>query len=156
MANYVKNATIDTLNQLIDVCLDGADGYRTAMKDASAAGIKSLLNQFSSQRTQFASELQTEVVRLGGDPERDGTARAALHRGWIDVKSAITGKNDLAILEECENGDDIARDTYEKVLQKTGAYALPSDTRQMVRKQFDQIVSNHDSIKMLRDREKQV
>ena len=156
MTHHVKSAAVDTLNGLIDVCLDGAEGYRTAMQDVSGNNLKTLLHQFSNQRTQFARELQSEVARLGGDPERDGTARAALHRGWMNIKSAVGVNNDLAILQECEAGEDIAKDSYERALRKTGDDALPVETRQMVKVQYDQITSSHDSIKILRDREKQV
>lgn len=156
MTNRVTSDAINTLNDLIDVCLDGAEGYRTAMQDVTGNNLKTLLHQFSNQRTQFAKELQSEVAHLGGSPERDGTARAALHRGWMNVKSAVGANNDLAILEECERGEDIARDTYDHALRKTGDDALPAATRQIVKAQCDQIRSSHDSIKILRDREKQV
>ena len=126
------------------------------MQDVSGNNLKTLLHQFSNQRMQFARELQSEVARLGGDPERDGTARAALHRGWMNIKSAVGVNNDLAILQECEAGEDIAKDSYERALRKTGDDALPVETRQMVKVQYDQITSSHDSIKILRDREKQV
>jgi len=151
-----NDAAVKTLNDLIDVCLDGAEGYQTAMKDATSTGLKNLLQQFSSQRSQFARELQSEVTRLGGDAERSGTARGALHRGLMNIKSAVGTNNDLAILEECERGEDVAKDTYEKALrgETKDVAALPADTRQLLKRQYDQIVSSHDSMKILRDREK--
>ena len=93
-------------------------------------------------------ELQSQVVAMGGKPETSGSAAGAMHRGWIDLKSAVTGKDNLAILEECERGEDVAKDTYEKAVSSTD---LPGTVLPMVEKQYHQVKEAHDRVRDLRD-----
>jgi len=94
------------------------------------------------------SELQQVVTRLGGKPEDSGTVAGAVHRGWVNLKAAVSSRTDLAILEECERGEDVAKASYTKALKET----LPEDIRPIVQRQYEGVVSNHDQIRNLRDR----
>src|SRR5687768_6697741 len=109
---------ISTLNGLIETCKDGQDGFKEAAEGVERSDLKSLFYEFSQQRAQFAGELQSLVQTLGGDPENSGSVAAAIHRGWINIKSAVTGKDDGAILNECERGEDSAKDTYKEALKQ--------------------------------------
>src|SRR5688572_16683857 len=109
---------ISTLNGLIETCKDGQQGFKTAAEGIKDSSVKSLFVEYSQQRAQFAGELQSEVRNLGGDPENTGSVAAALHRGWIDIKSAVTGKDEHAILSECERGEDSAVNTYQDALKE--------------------------------------
>ena len=112
--------------------------------------MKTLFNQRASECGQAAQELQAIVIRLGGDPEDSTSMSGDLHRRWVDLKSLITGKDDEAILNECERGEDVAKKSYHKALEK----ALPEDIRQIVQRQYDGVLRNHDQVKMLRDAER--
>jgi uncharacterized protein (TIGR02284 family) len=70
-----------------------------------------------------------------------------LHRRWVDLKSAITGKDDEAILNECERGEDVAVKSYRNALEKD----LPPDIRSVVERQYNGVLRNHDQVKSLRD-----
>jgi len=91
--------------------------------------------------------LQRLVARLGGKPEEGGTVAGAVHRGWVTLKSAVAGRTDLAILEECERGEDVAKATYAKALKAS----LPEDIRLVVQRQYDGVLRNHGQIRDLRD-----
>src|SRR5918998_6242653 len=93
---------ISTLNGLIETCRDGQNGFQTAAEGVERSELKTLFHGYSQQRARFVGELQDEVRRLGGDPENSGSVAASLHRGWIDIKAAVTGRDDGAILSECE------------------------------------------------------
>ena len=73
-----------------------------------------------------------------------------LHRRWVDIKSAITGKDDQAVLNECERGEDVAKKSYKRALEKD----LPPEIRQVVQRQYDGVLRNHDQVKALRDQTK--
>ena len=88
---------VSTLNGLIETCKDGQNGFKEAAEGVERSDLKSLFYEFSQQRSQFAGELQSLVQSLGGDPENTGSMAAALHRGWINIKSAVTGKDEAAI-----------------------------------------------------------
>jgi uncharacterized protein (TIGR02284 family) len=91
------------------------------------------------------TDLQQPVARHGGKPEKECSVAGAAHRGWLNLKAAVSGRPDLAILEECERGEDVAR--YRKALEEP----LPEDIRMVVQRQYDGVVRNHDQIRNLRD-----
>ena len=137
---------ISVLNNLIETCKDGQNGFQTAAEGVTRSDIKSLFYQYSQQRAQFAGELQTEVTRLGGDATTTGSVAATLHRGWINIKSAVTGEDENAVLAECERGEDSAVSNYKDALADTN---LPSDVRAIVERQYAQVQEAHDRIRNL-------
>jgi len=138
---------ISTLNGLIETCKDGQNGFQEAAEGVERSDLKSLFYEFSQQRAQFAGELQSLVQSLGGDPENTGSMAAALHRGWINIKSAVTGKDEAAILNECERGEDSAKDTYKDALKQS----LPANIMETIQTQYVAVQSAHDRVKALRN-----
>ncbi|HEY6188367.1 MAG TPA: PA2169 family four-helix-bundle protein [Pyrinomonadaceae bacterium] len=145
MATDNDNA-ISTLNNLIETCKDGQNGFQAAADGVKNGDLKTLFHTYSQQRAQFAGELQTEVSRLGGDPEQTGSVAASLHRGWINIKSAVTGEDEAAVISECERGEDSAVRNYEDALADED---LPADIRSIVERQFAQVREAHDRIRSL-------
>lgn len=146
----MNNDNISTLNNLIETCKDGEQVFRTAAESLRDPQIKAKFQEYARQRGEMARELQAEVRKLGGDPEKSGSMSASLHRGWIDIKSAITGKDDHAILAEAERGEDVAKDQYEKAL-KAG---LTGSALTLIQTQASKVRQAHDDVRNLRDREK--
>ncbi|MDP9053060.1 MAG: PA2169 family four-helix-bundle protein [Acidobacteriota bacterium] len=137
-----------TLNGLIETCKDGEEGFRTAAEKLNHPGIKSEFLRFSLQRASFAGELQAEVTRMGSEPAQSGSTAGGIHRGWIRLKSAITGDTDQGILEEAERGEDAALKNYHDALAKN----LPSDIQAIVSRQWQEIQQTHNTVKAVRDR----
>src|SRR5881409_1158135 len=82
---------VSTLNGLIETCKDGQEGFKQAAEGVERSDLKSLFFEFSQQRAHFAGELQSLVQTLGEDPAKSGSFAGSLHRGWINIKSAVTG-----------------------------------------------------------------
>ena len=141
---------ISILNNLIETCKDGELGFKTAAEGLKSADIKAKFLEYSRQRGEMVRELQTEVRRLGGDPEKSGSVSGSLHRGWLDIKSVITGKDDHAIVTEAERGEDVAKSAYESALKE----ALPGTAHTLVQQQAAKVRLAHDHVRDLRDREK--
>lgn len=137
---------ISCLNNLIETCKDGQDGFKTAAEGVDRSDLKTLFYQYSQQRATFAGELQNEVRRLGGDPEKTGSVAASLHRGWIDIKSAVTGHDDNAVIAECERGEDSAVSNYKDALKDA---SLPADVRTLVERQYGAVQEAHDRVRAL-------
>lgn len=138
---------ISTLNNLIETCKDGENGFRTAAEGVQKSNLKALFSNYSQQRAKFATELQSEVRRLGGDPEKTGSVAATLHRGWINIKSTVTGMDETAVLAECERGEDSAKKNYEEAVREN----LPAEVKTVVQRQYMAIKEAHDRIRDLRD-----
>ena len=136
---------ISTLNGLIETCRDGQNGFQTAAEGVTRSELKTLFHGYAQQRARFVGELQTEVRRLGGDPENMGSVAATLHRGWINIKSTVTGKDESAIIAECERGEDSAVSTYRDALDED----LPANIRTIIDRQYADIKQAHDRIRAL-------
>ena len=71
----------------------------------------------------------------------------AVHRAFVNIKAAVATRNDLAVLEECERGEDFALRAYAKALDVD----MPADLRIVIESQYMGVKHNHDRIKALRD-----
>ena len=141
----------DVIDNLIETLKDGQEGFKQAAEGVSNPNLKSLFRDYSQQRSRFAIALQGEARRQGEtDPETSSSAAGALHRGWINLKSAITGGDEHAILAECERGEDSAVEEYKKALED----GLTPSAQELVSRQFAEIKAAHDRIKGLRDASK--
>src|SRR5215471_971910 len=138
----------DVIDNLIETLKDGREGFKQAAESIRNPALKALFNDYSQQRSRFATALQGEARRHGEtEPETSSSATGALHRGWINLKSAITGGDEHAILAECERGEDSAVEEYQKALED----GLTPSAQDLVSRQFTDIKAAHDRIKSLRD-----
>ena len=136
---------VSTLNNLIETCRDGQEGFKTAAEGVDNSELKELLYSYSQQRAGFVGELQDEVRRLGGEPDTTGSVTASLHRGWMDLRAAVTGGDDTAVLAECGRGEEAAMSNYRAAFNVD----LPASCRQMVERQFAEIKEAHNHIRNL-------
>src|SRR6185437_10819846 len=142
----MENEAVATLNDLIETLKDGQKGFETAAADVKDVRVKSAFHEFAQERARQASELQSQMGKLGGDAPSSGSASAAMHRGWMDIKSALGG-GEKSILNEAERGEDVAVKSYEKAL----AQSLPDEVSGIVRRQYGQVKQAHDRVRELRD-----
>src|SRR5439155_25885585 len=93
------------LNHLIETCKDAERGFRHVADYANDETVKSLFLDIASQRARFAADLLPHAQRLGGAREAEGSAAGALHRTWIDLRSALSKDHLAAIVLEAERGE---------------------------------------------------
>ena len=136
---------ISILNGLIQTLKDGENGFKTAAAGLQDPQARSLFQQYSRQRADRAREVQSEVRRLGGDPETAGSLAGAAHRGWINITSAVSGRDDSSIIAEAERGEDAAKRAYEEALRAP----LAAQTLALVREQSMKIHDAHDRVRSL-------
>lgn len=142
---------ISTLNSVIETLKDGQEGFRQAAEAVKDSQLKTLFNELSLQRSKFAGELQNHVIQMGeSKPEDSSSTAGALHRAWINMKSAVTSQDDHAILSECERGEDSAVAEYKKAMEAE----LPSPARDILSRQYTDVKAAHDRVKALRDASK--
>ena len=128
---------------LLEISRTGAKGYQEAAEGVTNPQLKSELSRLSQQRARFVAELEQQASQLGVSAH-DTTvesvvadAAAAVHRGWINIKSAVTGQDDAAILGECETGDAVALQAYETALKAQG---LPQQAQAVIQKQHGEVL----------------
>lgn len=140
-----KDDVIDTLNDLIETCKDGEAGFIDCAEHIGKAPVKELFTTAARHCRESAQELQREVQMLGGKAETSGSFSGSAHRRWLDVKTAITSKDDKAVLAECERGEDVAKASYQRALEKE----LPANIRAIVERQYRGVLQHHDQVRAL-------
>lgn len=119
------------LNHLIETCRDAERGLRVAADSVKSSETKRLLVGLADQRKAFADQLLPHAQRLGGTAVAGGTAAAALHRVWIQVKARIANDPDHAVLAEAARGERYAMHAYDDAV----AAMIPPDVRDLVEAQ---------------------
>jgi len=143
--NGLDSDVVDILNGLVETLKDGENGFRSSAEGVEDPTLKRLFESYSQQRAEFAAELQSEIRRAGKDPSESGHVMGALHRGWINIKAAVTGKDEGAIISEAERGEDVAVRNFREALEKP----LPAEIRALIERQFLQVKESHDHVRSL-------
>ena len=143
----LKNQIISVLNDLIEICRDGDQGFKDAADDIKDVDAERTLLNFSRQRNNFAHELEKLVLSFGGEVEFSGSLLGVLHRRWMDIKYAVAGSDPDSILTECIRGEKAALRHYEDALGK----GLPEDIHNIVLKQNSEIQTAFEQIILVKD-----
>jgi uncharacterized protein (TIGR02284 family) len=131
---------IGVLNSLITTTLDSRKGFREAADNAESSRFKEMFREFAEERGQVAATLQAEVRRLGGNPEDDSSFLAAAHRTFMDLKNAITGTDDRAVIEEVERVEDYIKGKYLAALKSD---TLAPSTRDVITEGLKSVQAGH-------------
>lgn len=146
----INKESISVLNNLIETCKDGQEGFKTCAEDVKHPELKVVFSKYSSECATAVAELQSAVRALGGDPETHTSVTGDLHRRWVDLKSLVTGKDEKAILNEAERGEDHALKAYKAAIEKISKHNLVG-IRDLVERQYHGVQRNHDQVKALRN-----
>ncbi|WP_395396000.1 PA2169 family four-helix-bundle protein (plasmid) [Novosphingobium sp. BL-8A] len=84
---------------------------------------------------------------MGGTPEDDSSFLGAAHRTFMDLKQPITGKDDKAIIQEVERGEDHIKAKFEDALRDN---ELEPSSRSAVEKAFVSVREGHDKMSALK------
>ena len=141
----MNNETVlDKLQYLLGTLRDGEKGFADAAEHATDPQLKTLFTERSGQRARLAAEVEAHIARLGDKPREGGSVGAALHRTWLNVRDALTGRDDYQVVAEAERGEDVAVENYQDVLKET---ELPADVRSFVEGQYAKVKASHDQIR---------
>ncbi len=138
---------ISTLNSLIATLIDSINGYEDAAANADASRFQQIFRDRAGERQRIAEDLRAEVRRLGGEPEAGGSFLGATDQRWLDLKAAITGRDDKVIINEVERGEDYLKQNFETALSSG---RLSGDSRTVVEGAYQSVRSGHDQIGQLK------
>lgn len=139
LSRVTHQETLQHLNDLIEVLLDGENGYAAAASHVSDLHLQTVFAEEARHRATFAKQLRAEVERLGGEPATSGTMQASVHRGWLDLKAAVSGGAPDGIIAACETGDDFAVAAFERVVDLD----ISGSPRALIEKQLNEIRQAH-------------
>lgn len=146
-----KEKTIDALNKLLEINNDRIRGYEKAFANTEERDLKDLFSTFEQTSEKCVGELISEINKLGGEATEGTKASGKFFRAWMDVKSALTGKDRKAILGSCEYGEEQADETYQEVLDDESEHLNPQQLA-MVEKQHNLLKADQSTIEsMLHD-----
>ena len=131
----VVEETISCLNGLIETCRNGELGYAEAARLVKDKRLETILEGYAKERAGFVRALQAEVRKLGGTPAESGTIGAAMHRGWMELKSLATLGSGGAILAACETGEDSAWTHYKEATDSD----ISGESRTLIDKQWGKV-----------------
>lgn len=148
-----NEATVEILNDLIEINNDRIEGYDKAIKESTEenADLKELFEHMIRESHECKLALSTEVLVLKGETADGTTTRGKIYRTWMDVRAVFTGHDRYNILANCERGEDAAQSAYKSALNEED---LPKFLYDLVAEQQAKLKFSHDKIKMLRDMQK--
>ena len=135
------------LNTLIGTLIDSVNGYQKAAADTDNSKYAEMFNARAQERQSAITKLQACVAKLGGNPEDDGTTAGAMHRGWINLKEAVVGRDDEAIVNSVESGEDYLKEKFETVMNNKD---LPAEARSAVEEAWQSVKAGHDQMSQLK------
>jgi len=147
MTDHNHSEEISTLNTLIATTIDSITGYENSAKDVDSERFREMFRQRADERQRVVEELRSEVRRLGGNPEDDGSFMGKTHQRFEDLKAAITGGDDKSIINEVERGEDYLKEKFETALKSD---ALSGDSRAIVERCYQSVRSGHDQMSQLK------
>ena len=146
-SDHNHSEEISTLNTLIATTIDSVTGYENSAKDIDNQRFAEIFRQRANERQQVVEDLRSEVRRLGGDPEDSGSFMGKTHQRFEDLKAAITGQDEQAVINEVERGEDYLKDKYETALNSG---ALSGESRSVVERCYQSVRSGHDQMSQLK------
>ena len=147
MTDHNHSDEISTLNTLIATTIDSITGYENSAKDVDNQQFAQIFRQRADDRQKVVQQLREEVRRLGGNPEDDGSFLGKSHQRFEDLKSAITGGDDKAIIDEVERGEDYLKEKWQAALHSGD---LDGEIHTLVERLYQQIKQGHDQMSQLK------
>ena len=142
-----SDTEIATLNTLTTTLIDSVNGYEDAASNSESERLRTLFRECASERNGVVEELRSEIRRLGGTAEDDGSLLGKTHQRFLDLKAAITGRDEQAIINEVERGEDYLKEKFEAALNSD---QLTAESRAAVERAFQSVRTGHDKMSALK------
>ena len=148
MTEHNTQDEITTLNTLTATLIDSITGFEDAAANLEGdSQLKEMFRERASERNRVVEDLRTEVRRLGGDPEDSGSFMGKTHQRFLDLKSLVMDRDEKAIINEVERGEDYLKGKFETALE---GGTLSGQTRSAVERAYQAVRSGHDQVSALK------
>jgi len=140
----------EVAKDLIETLEDAEEGFRKGaekLAESEQPELAATFREFSQQRATFSSELKSMAASYGDRIEESGSVAAAVHRGWMSLKDALSGSDPKGVLDVAEQGEDHAVKVYTKALEAD----ISDGLRAVVMRQSSAVKAAHDKVRSLRN-----
>lgn len=110
------NTEKEAIQNVINICHDGAKGYERAADEINNEEFKTIFNRLAQQRKLFIEELKNDVRDQGITLDDSGTVKGYFHRNWLDIKATFSKKENHQIIEEAKFGEQEAVKVYDEAI----------------------------------------
>jgi len=148
--NMLKEKTVDTLNDLVQVNNDRIEAYKKALEHTDEADLEALFTNFINTSRNCNQELSGEIKALGGTPVEGTKASGKFFRAWLDVKAALSGNERKVVFDSCISGEEKAAESYKNVLGDDIEH-LNSEQQTMLGAQLASLRDDYNKVKSKRD-----
>ena len=145
-----NQAVVSALNDLVKINNDRIEGYQKAMELTEDSELKTLFQRLAMDSSKNINELSDHIFSIHGQPSQTTTMSGKFYRAWMDVKAAFTGKDRHQLLSDCEYGEDMALEAYQKV-EEDDDLQMDYATNSILTSQKQRVLEGHNTIKRLRN-----
>jgi len=142
-----NDAQVGTLETLTTTLIDSVNGYEDAAKNSENQKFQQIFRERASERREVCDNLRSEIRRMGGNPPDDGSCMGRTHQTWLDLKAAVTGRDDERIINSVEAGEDYLKEKFETALNDGN---LDGEARETVERAYQSVRSGHDQMSQLK------
>lgn len=124
-----KSNEIDLLNSVTKTLIDSCEGYQTCCDVADDSyALQSEFSRRLAERRTLVTEFQERVRALGGEPADSGSAKGAVHRGFLRFTSLFQD-DEKAAINALDDGEEFLA---EKIEDKLEDNQLTPESRQLL------------------------
>ena len=141
------STSTNTLETLTTTLIDSVNGYSEAASTADSPQFQQIFRKLADERSGVIEDLRGEIRRLGGNPPESGSLLGKAHQTFLDLKAAVTGRDDKAIINEVERGEDYLKEKFEAALK---AVDLAPESRSSIERAYQSVRRGHDQMRDLK------
>ena len=139
---------VEALQVLLQKNYDVEKGFKKAITKTESDSLKEFLKRQAIKHNRFATELDKEIRSFNTKPKEEGSLAGKLSLAWMDIKVAVSGNHDEAILEECVRGEINSAEEYEEALDEN---RFPPHLEEVLKKQLSDIKTMIAEVKSMED-----
>ena len=144
----VREETIEELNDITQLMIDSFKGYKAAIDEADDSfALKQEFKDRAERRSVYIAEIQDYVRSLGGEPAVEGTARGAVHRGWVNFANIFRDDEEGAV-SSVQNGENYLAESIEDVIEDDD---VDMKAKELLRKAHADVAAGRNFAAMLED-----
>jgi uncharacterized protein (TIGR02284 family) len=140
----------DALQELLLFVNDRIEGYKKAVEESEDPQLKGYYKQLVSQSQRFATTLNENLRKQGGEREEGTTVKGKIYRRFMEASSALTGHSEKTILATNIHGEMWALKAYKEALSDR---TLTGPLRAEVERQHTQSQKTYDELKRLAEKQ---